>query len=92
MEARLTRVFTYKLFIYFFKKKKNQKKKLTAFLLCLACRRFGQRIHINSLDWNNMHAYVRRVSTITQRGSADGLRAEHREGNGKHPNHKQARP
>lgn len=39
-----------------------------------------------------MHAYVRRVSTITQRGSADGLRAEHREGNGKRPNHKQARP
>lgn len=28
-----------------------------------------------------MHAYVRRVSTITQRGLADGLRAEHREGN-----------
>lgn len=89
MEARLTRVFTYKLFIYL---KKEKKRTLTAFLLCLACRRFGQRIHINSLDWNNMHAYVRRVSTITQRGSADGLRAEHREGNGKRPNHKQARP
>lgn len=28
-----------------------------------------------------MHAYVRRVSTITQRGLADGLQAEHREGN-----------